>query len=51
MEGISVEYFSGSFDTGNNEEKSGFHSYMSDENKQDACDPHAHMFYILKFFL
>ena len=30
MEGIAVEYFPTSIDTGNNEEKSELHSYISD---------------------
>ena len=33
MEGISVEYFPTSIDTGNNKEKSELHSYISDENE------------------
>ena len=36
MEGIAVEYFQTSIDNGNNEEKSEFHSYISDDNDQDA---------------
>ena len=51
MEGISVEYFPTSVDIGNNEEKSEFHSCISDDNKKDACDSHAHMVYSLKTFL
>ena len=43
MEGIAVEYFPSSFDIGNNIGKYEFHSYISDENEQDACDSHAHM--------
>ena len=46
MEGISVEYFTSSFDTGTNLEKSELHSYIIDENEQDACDSHAHMFHL-----
>ena len=48
MDGISIEYFTSSFDPGNNEEKSEFHSYISDNNEQDACDSYAHMFHLLK---
>ena len=46
MEGIFVEYFPTSIDTSNNEEKSEFHSYISDDNEQDACDSYAHMFHL-----
>ena len=28
-----------------------FHSYISDDNEQDACDSHAHMFPIFKKYL
>ena len=38
MEGIDVEYFPTSFDTGNNEENSKLRSYISGDNEQDACD-------------
>ena len=48
MEGISVEYFPNYFDPGRNETKSEFHYYMSDDNEQDACDAHAHMFHPFK---
>ena len=51
MEGIAIEYFPSSFDPGNNGEKSEFHSYISDYNKQDACDSHAYMFHVLIVFL
>ena len=51
MEGIAIEYFPSSFDPGNNGEKSEFHSYISDDNKQDACDSHGHIFHLLKKFL
>ena len=37
MEGISVEKFPNSIDTGSNKDKSVFHSYISDENEQDVC--------------
>ena len=37
IEGIAVEYFPNSVDTGRNEKKSCFNSYKSDENEQDAC--------------
>ena len=43
MEGIAAEYSPNSVDNGNNEEKYEFHSYISDDNEQDACDSHAHM--------
>ena len=49
MEGIAVEYSPNSIDTGNNEEKSKFHSYISVDNKQDVCDSHDHMFHHKKF--
>ena len=48
MEDIAVEYFPTSIDTGKNEEKSEFHSYIRDDNEQDACDSHAHMVHLLK---
>ena len=51
MEGISVEYFTSSIDTGNNEEKYEFHSYISEDNEQYACDSHAYMFHLLKTLL
>ena len=50
MEGIAVEYFTTSADNGKNEEKYEFNSYISDDNKQDACDSHAHMVHLLIFF-
>ena len=46
MEGIDVGYFPSSIDPGNNEEKYEFHSYISDDNEQDACDSYAHMFHL-----
>ena len=48
MEGIAVEYLPNSIDTGNNEYRSEFHSYISDDNEQYEFDSHAHMFHILK---
>ena len=51
MESISVEYFPSSFDTGKNEEKSEFRSYISGYNEQDACYSHAHMFHIFKIYI
>ena len=46
MEVIAVEYFPSSFDLGTNEENYEFHSYISDENEQDAFDEYAHMFHL-----
>ena len=46
MEGISVEYFTNSINPVSNDTKSEFHSYISDDNDQDACDSHDHMFNI-----
>ena len=46
MEGIAVEYFPNSVDTGKNEIKSEFHSYIIDDNEQDACDSHSRMFFV-----
>ena len=46
MEGIAVEYFPSSIDTGKNEEKYEYHSYISDDNETYACYSHAHMFYL-----
>ena len=51
MEGIAVEYYPTSIGTGNNEETSEFHSYISDDNEQDACDSHYHMVRLLKILL
>ena len=48
MEDIAVEYFPTSVDIGNNEERSEYHSYISDDNERDACDSHAHMVHIFK---
>ena len=48
MEGIAIEYFPNSIDPGSNEKKYEFHSYISDNNEQDACDSHDHMFHLLK---
>ena len=48
MEDIAVEYFPTSVDIGNNEERSEYHSYISDDNEQYACDSHAHMVHIFK---
>ena len=45
MEGIAVEYFTNSIDTGSNK-KSKFHSYISDD-KKNACDSHSHIFHLL----
>ena len=50
MEGIDVEYFPNSVDNENNEEKYEFHSYISDDNEQDACESHAHMVNLLNVF-
>ena len=48
MEGIAVEYFPTYIDIGNNEEKSEFHSYISDENEQDAFDSQADKVHLFK---
>ena len=29
--------------------KTEFHSYISDDNEQDACDSHAHMFHLFEY--
>ena len=50
MEGIDVEYVPSSFYTGNNKEKYEFHLYISDDNEQDACYSHFHMFHLLNLF-
>ena len=47
MEGIAVEYFPNSIDTGRNK-ISEFHSYISYDNEKDACDSHAGMFHLFK---
>ena len=48
MEVIDVEYFTIPIDTGSNEVKSEFHSYISDYNEQDACDSHDNMVNLYK---
>ena len=48
MEGIAVEHFTTSIDIGNNDEKSELHLYISDDNKQDSCDSHAHITHLFK---
>ena len=45
MEGIAVEYFPTSIDTGKNEEKSEFHSYISDKNEN------MHVIHMLIWFI
>ena len=50
MEGIAVEYFPNSIDTGSNE-KSEFHSYISDDCEWNACVLHSHMFHIFTKYL
>ena len=47
MEGTAIEYFTNSIDPGINEREYEFHSYISDDNEQDSCDSHAHMFHLL----
>ena len=51
MGDIAVKYFPSLFNTGNNEEKSKFHSYINDDNYQDVFDSHATMFHLFKKFL
>ena len=51
MKDIAVEYLSISIAPGKNGKKLYFQSYISDYNEQDTCDPHAHMFYLLKHYL
>ena len=50
MEIIAVEYFPTSVDIGNNEDKSEFHSYINDDNEQDAFNLHDHMVHLFKTF-
>ena len=47
MESVAIEYFPNSIDSDGNE-KYAFHSYISDNNKQDSCYSYAHMFCLLK---
>ena len=47
MEGVAFEYVPNSIDPGSNENFE-YNSYISDNNKHDACDSHAHMFHLLK---
>ena len=49
MKGIFVEYFPTSVYYGNNKENFEFHSYISDDNEQDACNLHAHMAHLFYF--
>ena len=51
MEGIAVQYFTNPIYPSINEEKYEFHSNISAENEQDACDSHACMFHLLKIYL
>ena len=44
MKGIAIEYFLNLVDIDRNLKK--FHSYISEDNKQDACDSHARMCYL-----
>ena len=48
MEGIAVEYMLQFQLILVSIKKSGFHSYISDDNEQDACYPHDIMFHVLK---
>ena len=48
MEGIWVEYFPISVYPGSNEEKSEYHSCISDDNKQDSYDSRSRVFRLLK---
>ena len=51
MEGIAVGYFLNIENLGNKETKSELYSYISDDNEQDACDPHAHMVNLFKILI
>ena len=46
MEIIAVEYFPNSIYLCSNEKTYGFHSYISGDNEQYACDSHAYMFHL-----
>ena len=48
MKGIAVDYLPTSIAIVNNEGKSELHSYISDDNEQDACDIHSRMGHIFK---
>ena len=48
MEGMWVEYFPISVYPGSNEEKSEFHSCISDDYKQGVYYSHSCMFHLLK---
>ena len=48
MEETAVEYFTNSVDPGRNEAKSGFHTYISDNNEQDAYDSQYHIIHLFK---
>ena len=48
MEGISVEYFTNSVNPGSNESRSYFHSYISNEKKQDSFNSHAQSINLLE---
>ena len=48
MEVIAIGYFFKPVEPGRNVTKSGFHSYISDVNEQDACDSHDNMVQLFK---
>ena len=48
MEVIDVGYFPNLVHPGSNLEQSEFHSYISDDNEQYACDSYANIIHILK---
>ena len=50
MEVIAVGYFTISIYPDIDEERSELNSYISNDNEQDSCDSHAHMFHIFKIF-
>ena len=48
MEVTAVENYPNSIHPGRNEDKSGFHSYISGGNEQEAYDSYSHIFHLLK---
>ena len=51
MEEIVLEYIPETYKTRRNVSKYEFHSYLIDENEQDARDSHYHMVHLFKKFI
>ena len=48
IEVINFEYFPNILNISRNKLKSEFHSYISGDNKQDYCEPHANIVHLFK---